>query len=458
MDDTIFMMASSKTPIHSYIELAAQLNEEHKFQTVILCDDEGMYEKYIEEVIGKNIVFYAFEQRETDDIVNSDSSLVNNKRKHKNIIAGIRKMCGIIVLRYPHNFVSVFIRTVYHIGVMKRQEKKVREIFEKYVPKALILYSDRRGGYESLVIKIAEEYKIPRLIAPIVTCGNPYSLINNPTNGYRINCNSRTPLACKLIMKYYPNSYIRNNNMYIFYDYPGVTFAKYYMNTLSDNPWIPGGGGSTFIGFVDSKDYGYCKTALGTNWAKEKAKVLRSIEMTSVYRSFQMRNQMKEFYREKYDLDGERIVILALSGYTEARNTFSYNISMSNYIKIIKAAIDVFGSILLSLHPRMNREDYPMFESVQGCRVLEERLYKVISICDVYIGFEISSISAMIKAFSFPKIQISHEQFTRNMSDNEINNLLRNLESVKRENRDIELFDDGNEDFYQIVLDNILSL
>lgn len=463
MSHVVFMMASSVTPIRPFVELTRQLECEADIQVVILCEPDIGYKRVLQES-GVDTEGITFVELGTGEVEAEKKEVAVGERQRAP--EGERKEIALFRSRFPffyrmispvYRVMLLAVKTIAGIRKLKKEKKELERIFKQYDPKCLILYSDARGGYEAVSIRIAEEREIPRIVAPIVYLLPAEQLLKGPKNGYRVRHGEKMPFLCRRVMEMYPDIWVDTAEETVFYYPPDMIFSLDFMKMLPQNPWIVGAGNSSMIAMMFQENYEHCLDVMGEEFVRKRVVLTRSIEKTRIRMQFSQRELISAGLREKYNLKKERIVLFALSAYSESTLSITYEKTVDNYNKILKALSETFEEVLISLHPRMKREAYAVFENIGGCRIVEEPLYSIIVACDVYVGCEISSAKNLIEDFNFHKILIPHETFLRGLDEGQIYRLRLELREIReKQDWDVIMKEDHKDDFYKIVLEKML--
>lgn len=451
----IFMMASSTTPIRSFIELTKQLETKTNLKVYMLCESIADYQKIIRE--GQfhcdEITFIELGNHKIKDskhktgaaIGSSEKSNINKKTWLYKCWRKIYKNSQIAKLLIDIKDIIKIIK----INIKKKAE--INKYFRHYSPDMVILYGDSRMGYEAHVIHSAAKYKIPRIIAPIVNIAKAEYIVRSGAWCYKKEENEKFSILEKFVLKKYPGSHVKVGDIHAFRYTPCEIAAYGMMNILPNNPWVTGAGMITDIALISQEYYEYAVSVMGESY-KRKACVTHTIEESDIKIHLGERDQIQKYIIQKYNIDCSQVVCFALTAYANSSLPLDFETEKEIYTKIAYEMTKIFGKVLISLHPRMDKQKYMYFHEIYGCIIIEEPFYKIIPACDIYIGNSISSTNEIVKNINFPKIFIDHEIYFRGLTDEDIKNI--KIEAFKaKEQASLQIIfeDDGKEDFFELL-------
>lgn len=454
----IFMVASSATPIRSFIELTKQLEKKISVKVYMLCDEMSQYQRITQEnhLDCEEITFIELGDKQAkNEFKNAEVTFIQKESAGKQtwIYKSWRRI-------YKNSQIAKLLIDIKDIIIIiKRHKNKRVEIdryFRQYNPDMVILYSDLRRGYESAAIYLAAKYKIPRIIAPVARTGTAEGAILSGGWCYRKKQTDKLSIIEKYVIKRHPGHCLRIKNDFVFRFEPREIAAYAMLGVLPENPWVLGSGNITSIAFISQDDYDYAVSLMGEQYRK-KACVTHTIEESDIVIRLGERKEIRENFLQKYKITGSRIVCFALSAYARSSLPIDFEMEKDTFVRIANEMVRVFGTVLISLHPQMNRKDYLYFNEISGCIIVEEPLYKIIPVCDVFIGDSASSVREIVKNINFSKIFIPHEMFLRRLTDEDIKNIKEDALCVKEKNESPIMYQqDGMRDFYDLIIEKFI--
>ena len=261
---------------------------------------------------------------------------------------------------------------------------------EKFKAKIIITNGDRNLGIEPAFLKLGKEKNIKIVVPYLVYSHEEAPLVLRMGDRYK-QLFPRGPILNNIIKFQYPKQFLRykNDNLsYVFYT-PSVFYALKKLGVLSSNPWYTGNGVSDCI-VIDSE---YAKLRYTENGVlPQKLSVLGDYAYDALFAIYSNRSKIKEKIVQKYQLDNSKpIWILALPQLAE-HDLLDWPSHWKYQNDILKAVTQRNENILISLHPRMKKEQYDFLEKDYNCRILEERLFDVLPIADYFLAGYSSTI------------------------------------------------------------------
>jgi hypothetical protein len=126
---------------------------------------------------------------------------------------------------------------------------------------------------------------------------------------------------------------------------------------------------------------------------KEKLKILGDISYIPLYDSFINKENNKKEIIKKYKLKHDKIIIVGLANWWE-HNLSDEETHWNIVFNTIEATIQHQNnySIILTLHPSMDINNYIFLEKKYNINILQERLMKVLPIADIYVSDQSSTV------------------------------------------------------------------
>lgn len=440
-------MVSSLTPIRPFVELARQISGKIVCKYYMICDNSLDYERFVSDnqLECKNVFFIGVGKKS-----GKSCSVAERKREKKEKVRELVYK-SMALLRFGVDIKNIF-------QIINNEQKKrneIEKIFDLYKPNLLICYSDLRLGYEMHAIYCAAKLGITRMIAPIVKYGTAESLLCSPESFYVKKVCERLSFLEKYAIKKYPMCAINVKDMIAFRFSPQTIIALGYMGLLPENLWIPGSGDITQAALISDSEYQYYLKIMGDEY-RQKCKVTHTIEETYIIQKMKDRVELKREILSKYNVSVDSIVCLALSSHANSTSNITYEEEKNVYLKIIASLKSVFGNIFISMHPRMIKENYLWISEIENCILLDEPLYKIIPIIDVFCAGEYSSVTDMVKNINFPKIYYSMDIFREDKLYVELKKIQDESEKIKKMDRQTIYYQyDGKSDFVDMVIEEI---
>jgi hypothetical protein len=242
----------------------------------------------------------------------------------------------------------------------------------------LFLPGDRDLVFVQAFLKAAKELGI-KIIIPYLTYSGkegPLKLREKKKEYQNLLFSS---VYSKIAFKCFSRQVFKNTMFYS----PAVTKALDNFGTLSANPWINGAGLSDIV-CVDSEHTKQRYISEGV--PAEKLKIVGDGSFRNLSRAFKNKDEIKKEVLNKYSLDTKlKNVIISLPQLGE-HDLLPWEDHWKEINYLVGAVKKLNANILLSLHPRMKREEYVFLECKYGVTILEERLEHVLPMADAFVA------------------------------------------------------------------------
>jgi hypothetical protein len=459
-DYKVLMVADSGTPVRPFVELSKQLENQINAKVYILCTAEAMDYKRILKGSGleyEDIAFIEFDDVNKYHVETSSESVNVSSKENENVIkrSPLYKLWRRIYKSSQLVKLAVDIKDIIKL-LIKQQKKidKIEQIFKTYSPDLVILYSDIKI-FGSSVIKVASKYNIKSIVAPIAIAYDPQRMIRNGIWCYRKDINEKYTILDKYVIDKYPKSHYKVGDI-IALRYSPVEIVVYdILKILPGNPWVVGSGKSTYFATSSQQMADELINSMDETYGK-KTYITCTIEETYIKKCVQNSiNSIRDNIIKKYGITSSKIVCIALSAYAKASTPYiDFEKEKNNYILIINELVKNFDIVLVSLHPIMQRENYMYLYDINGCKIVDEPLYKIIPACDVFVGGSESSTREMVKRLNIHKIFYNHEAFIDGISQNDVENIRNEAQHILMSAPiDVSYDDAGTLDFVDLVVD-----
>lgn len=284
----------------------------------------------------------------------------------------------------------------YNYRKMGKDDRKSKRLLKDIRPDAIIVADDRMDGILQGFLKNAKD--IPKIKVAVAE-----------QTDYRKGFYERY-YNCELILTdnfwdlnrlllFINKSWVKcvNGERRVFYPL-GYSLAGWAKGMISLHPWVSGAGKVTHVLAASEEAKNMTLEEAGKNII-----VTGMIEDYYILLKREERAEIANRLREKYHIN-QKIVIFSLPQEAE-HNSVPWDIHKENMKVLLCVLNEIFGIVLVSLHPKSNIEDYKyLFE--YGVCFLEERLRDVICGADTLIAVSTSSIWHWTEFLSIGKVII----------------------------------------------------
>ena len=337
---------------------------------------------------------------------NLEFDIINNinkgtrRQNHQNVYTlikyRIKKSLSSSQLEIIRKFINFFRTSFLFTNKYIKKERHLLDYYQKNYDKilnliknlnidVLIINGDRHLGLEPVILKISKVLKIPTIIPYLVYFGDIEIIFDR---------NVATP---KIIPNIFTSNYIIKSqekllykiekNCYYYPHYIGNALDKF--GVLTKNPYVMGSGHSDIL-CIDCQYHKDLYVSRGLD--EKKIRVLGGGFFDYIYKSFLKKNIIKENITKKYSLDyGKEIVIIALPQFAE-HNELPWKEHWAEIHFLMENLNSLNVNILISLHPKMDRNNYTFLENEYKVKILDERLADVLPIADLFLATYSSTV------------------------------------------------------------------
>jgi hypothetical protein len=273
-----------------------------------------------------------------------------------------------------------------------RKIKEANALLERELVAALVLMGDRHVGWETALIKAANQRGIPSLIVPIAQ--------SFPETAARLRlrkqdvdrCYGMQTLSNRIAGALFPNWVYEFEGSRLLFS-PGVqSVVAWALGIMPENPWTIGGGAATRMA-VESPHLRRMFVEQGI--PAEKLVVTGKPSVDQIYEAMQPANQ--HIIREELGIpEAEQVLLCAVPQLAEHRL-----MSWSQHWQEIEFLLATFAqlknvSIVLSLHPKSDPSEYRPLADQYGTTLAKRRIYELLPACDVFVATFSSTVMQAI--------------------------------------------------------------
>lgn len=230
-----------------------------------------------------------------------------------------------------------------------------------------------------------KKQKIPILLAYVINYHPDanYAVIKNNPN-YLIN--EKSSIYEKRIFKKY--HYLTYKNVHFYQAYIYKILEKY--NMIPEISWMQGGGFSDKISVPNKYTYERYKEF---GISEKKLIILPDLSMAELYKSFQNKENIKLQIIQKYQLKQTKIMLVGLANWYEHSFTdLQTHKEIINYTLQATLPFHDEYSVVVTLHPSMEKKNYLYIEEKYNVKILDEKLYTILPIVDFYLADQSSTV------------------------------------------------------------------
>lgn len=412
MNKYILLYPPNETALVEFVKYSKVIKENSKYIPVMFIENKLV--KFTESL----------NQLDIDYLLDKEDILINNgkvslshstrdSRRHSSLVYNfLKKRMKFFVptlVFFVFDFLKTMIETLY-------KKIRIEKILKQKKYEAVLLYSDRMIGWEQVIISYFKKRNLPRIILPVAISSVEGGLrLRNGKKQYVCDYNLKTPLInrfIRLINSKWCYKDEKDNRIVSFYT-PAKALTGILFKNISMNPWFNGGGYSTLIAVDSEKSF---NSLVQGGISRDKIVIAGSLSQDEIFEAYSQRDNLKNSMIKIYNLNHRReIVILAMPQLAE-HNLVSWEDNYKTNSEIVEALSKTGLNVLISLHPKSNIKDYIEFEKMYKCKILTEKLSKILPIADYFIASYSSTIMWAIQC-NIPSFVVDFFDFNYSLFD-----------------------------------------
>ncbi|PIS12084.1 MAG: hypothetical protein COT73_00350 [Bdellovibrio sp. CG10_big_fil_rev_8_21_14_0_10_47_8] len=296
--------------------------------------------------------------------------------------------------------------------------KKVDKIFSQIHPSVVFSFGDRHLDIEAAVLMVAHAQDIP-VICPYCTYHGVEGLLKirqlqgEPKRWWPFS-------VYRTIVGWYLPGQVRQG---YFYQPPSITMAVHSLGGLSKNPWVFGNGLSDVV-CVDNEFTE--KRYLAEGVPSAKLRVVGDVSYDVIFEQFVRKEKLRQEIAQEYGLDAaKKTLIFALPQFAE-QGVMGWDQHWQEIRLLTQQAVDSGFNVLISLHPRVNPQEYEFLERDFAVHVSRRPMKEILPVGDVFLAINSSTVfwavlcgipSVIIDAYGLSSVPFEHLKTVRLVND-----------------------------------------
>jgi hypothetical protein len=246
---------------------------------------------------------------------------------------------------------------------------------------AVVVIGDRHVGWETAMIKAANDMNIPSLIVPFAV-SDPESDIEARLRLPEVKQYQVNSLIEKAAARRFPRWVRENGTGLMFFIPVGNALAARVLGMMPDIPWTIGGGDAVKMAVPSPKAF---RTFDAGGVLQSKMVITGKPGDDMVYSAMQELNPQE--IRAELGIQGSQRIILCSVPQMAEHGLIPWDEHWQETDFLFKTLSEIQGAVLvLSLHPQSNPHDYRQLAGKYGARLAERRIYELIPVCDVLVA------------------------------------------------------------------------
>ena len=304
-----------------------------------------------------------------------------------------RLQVGKIFSRFVHDHAWIYAAWVWFKSIfnLNRQQKHLRLEIRRAQGAAHCLYEDlginvavfagdRSVAYNLALLKAFHEIGVRTLIPPISFVSGPERLLASRRRDVSYHCPGRGKFRT-----HYPNLYhfdrFTGKRVGFYTVIETAEFTK--ADIHSSNPWALGAGYIDSL-LVDGKRTENQLIQLGCH--AEKIKITGHGSHDKLFETVSRKDEIRSRFIEKYDLHPDRRTLILSMPQLGEHNLLSWEQHWQEVDFLCSELGRLDVSILVSLHPKMDRRKYEPIAIANGLHLVDEPLREFIVVADLFVS------------------------------------------------------------------------
>ncbi len=280
---------------------------------------------------------------------------------------------------------------------LSRSLRQARAVLAETRPAALLVSGDRHLNGELAFLKAAQEAGCPTILVSYAYAnlpdGKDLGLLRKDDPLYHPGSGGQTLLKRWIRLRYPAQVKETLYGPLLFYS-PAVTLALAWMGMLPSNPWVLGGGHTTWVTVTGEEDR---RRFASQGVPASRLRVTGNPSHDGLYRRARQAGELRRALGQKYSLPAERPNLVCAVPHLVEHNLIEANQHWAETRSLVQALAGSGANLLLSLHPKSDPAQYRFLESEYEARILEEPLQEVLPVADLFAaGFSTTVLWAVL--------------------------------------------------------------
>lgn len=284
-------------------------------------------------------------------------------------------------------FNLLFFSFFWHVIKFGYQICKAKALLKIENVALLVLVGDRHVGWETVLIKVANDLDIPSLIVPFAMsdphtdCQYRSRLPNS--DQYKI-----SSWAGRFLADQFPNWVYRDDKESFFFIPPGIALAAKFWGIMPDDPWTLGGGVATRMA-VESP---WLKKMFVEQGVSEDKMVVTGKPSIDQIFDLVQETDVEKMYQE-WEVAGKQKVILCSVPQLAEHGLLTWEEHWQEIDFLVATLSSQPDAIVvLNLHPKSDPEQYESVAAKYGAILADQRIYSLLPACNIFVATYSSTV------------------------------------------------------------------
>ena len=290
----------------------------------------------------------------------------------------------------PANFAGFIEQLSYFIGL----KRVARDFLVRENVCVLVLVGDRHVGWETAFVQAANKMDIKSLIVPFALSHPESNLKRVKRREMVVRQSWAGKAADTLLQKLYGDWFFGSDGVKYCYHPRNKAVAAKLSGLMPRNPWSQAGGYATRVA-VESEQ---ARGELTSQGVEDKKIVVTGKPLSDISYGYDSSASKRRALKATLGADSDdKLIVFALPQYAEhKRLDWDKHFELIDNMLEIISAQGAGAKIIVSLHPKSKRTNYAEMISSHNAILSTVEIYKLVSVCDVYVAGLSSTITTAI--------------------------------------------------------------
>jgi hypothetical protein len=294
------------------------------------------------------------------------------------------------------------------VSSMRLSRRALQAKFDEWQPDIILIPGDRELGLLPALLRVAQDRGIPTLLSAVGAApSGPEGqvAVRRGKPRFAAAMADFPPLLNLFARWLRPGQICQLDNTTMLFSPGWLVFALAINGTLSDHPWIQGGGKSTAIMLENTKR----RAAFIRQGVRESKIALTGLlSHDTLAAAVAERADRRRHLADRFGFDpAAPLCVFAVPSYPE-QNLMGWLPHRDALTAVLSTLYRLGIPTLLSLHPKSKRQDYDFMEKFENCRFSEDSsVFDLIPISDLFISGNSTTIDTAV-ACGIPVLNLDY--------------------------------------------------
>lgn len=393
----ILVVCNSRHHSRSTLELAERLAAaSEKIEVVAVCEpgEVAYFENHADPRITRVLSFSAKDgaarpqDAQATPIRKSSLSVTRFERVYRlaarlhgnSRSTFVRRAVGLV----RNSSLGCYLQATNALRHYRRELEQAGRVMDSVSPDIVMAFGDRHIDFEAALLAAAKRRGI-RIVLPYSTYSGSAGLlkIRRLQGGFRI----WSPFS---LYRIHARLILGNQVMDgCYWQPPAILMAIRKLGLLSENPWCMGNGPADIV-CVDNESTLARYVAEGV--PRHKLRIVGDTAYDALHAQFTMRDRLRaKMIEDEEILSDRKVVVVALPQFAE-QGVMDWKDHWREIDHLLAEICRCGHSVIVSLHPRVNPDDYRSLAEKYPVRIAVRQLRDILPVADVFVAVNSSTV------------------------------------------------------------------